>query len=360
MAEEDDAQKTEEPSPKKLQKARDKGNVATSQEIKSWGMLLAASMGLAILAPGIMSGVKQTGMIFLESPHAIEVNTEQLRLVFVRVILDLAVILGPFAGVLVVAALASNIVQTGLLFAPSKIKPEINKISLLKGIKNKFSMRQLVEFLKGLIKLVLVATVALWMVLPLFDELRLLPTTDLFFTLQRLHLIVLWLFGGTVAVMTAIAGLDFMYQKYNHMKQLRMSKQEVKDEMKQSEGDPHIKALIRRIRTQRARARMMAAVPEADVVITNPTHYSVALKYDMEEMTAPVLVAKGMDSLAFRIREVATENDIPIVENPPLARALYAAVELDEEIPPEHFKAVAEVIGYVMRLRGKMPAATAR
>ncbi|MBT3360897.1 MAG: flagellar biosynthesis protein FlhB [Rhodospirillales bacterium] len=360
MAEEDDAQKTEEPSQKKLQKARDKGNVATSQEIKSWGMLLTATMGLFIMAPDIMSGVKQTGAVFLQSPHAIEMNVEQLRLVFVRVVLDLVNILSPLIGILVIAALASNVGQIGFLFAPSKIKPEINKISLIKGVKNKFSMRQLVEFVKGLLKLMIVAIVALGLVLPLLGELKLLPSTNLYFTLQRIHLVVTWLFGGTIAVMTAIAILDFMYQKYNHMKQLRMSKQEVKDEHKQSEGDPHVKAMIRKIRTQRARARMMAEVPEADVVITNPTHYAVALKYKMEEMTAPVLVAKGMDSLAFRIREVAEENEIPIVENPPLARALFAAVELDEEIPPEHFKAVAEVIGYVMRLRGEMPSAMAR
>ncbi|MBL6946491.1 MAG: flagellar biosynthesis protein FlhB [Rhodospirillales bacterium] len=360
MAEEDDAQKTEEPSQKKIQKARSKGNVATSQEIKSWGILLVAAMGMFILAPGIMAGVKRTGFIFLESPHAIDINIEQLRLVLVRVLLDLVIILGPLIGVLVVAAFASNLLQTGFLWAPSKIKPELNKISLIKGVKNKFSTRQFVEFLKGLIKLALVALVALTLVLPLLDDLRLLPMTNLVYTLQRLHLVVMWLFGGTVAVMTAIAVLDFFYQKYNHMKQLRMTKQEVKDENKQSEGDPHIKAQIRKIRAQRARERMMAAVPEADVVVTNPTHYSVALKYDMEEMVAPVLVAKGIDSLAFRIREVAKENDVPIVENPPLARALYAAVELDEEIPPEHFKAVAEVIGYVMRLRGKMPSAMAR
>ena len=159
--------------------------------------------------------------------------------------------------------------------------------------------------------------------------------------------------AGTIAVMTAIAALDFMFQKYQFTKQMRMSKQEVKDEHKQSEGDPQVKARIRALRQQRARERMMAAVPEADVVITNPTHYAVALKYDMEEMPAPKLIAKGIDTLAFRIREVAEEHDIPIVENPPLARALHASVELDEEIPPEHFVAVAEVIGYVMRMKGK-------
>jgi flagellar biosynthetic protein FlhB len=161
---------------------------------------------------------------------------------------------------------------------------------------------------------------------------------------------------GTVAVMTVIALLDFAYQKYTFMKEQKMTKQKVKDEHKhkQSEGDPQVKARIRQLRAQRARQRMMAEVPDADVVVTNPSHYAVALKYNMEEMPAPKLVAKGMDFVAFRIREVAEENDIPIIENPPLARALYASVELDEEIPPEHYKAVGEVIGYVMRLRGEL------
>ena len=145
-----------------------------------------------------------------------------------------------------------------------------------------------------------------------------------------------------------------VYQKFAHQKEMRMTKQEVKDEQKQSEGDPQIKSRIRRLRMERAQRRMMAAIPEADVVITNPTHYAVALKYKMEVMPAPMLVAKGVDTLALKIREVAEAHDVPVVENPPLARALYAAVEIDEEIPEEHYMAVAEVIGYVMRLRGEL------
>jgi flagellar biosynthetic protein FlhB len=210
-----------------------------------------------------------------------------------------------------------------------------------------------------MIKISLVAIVALGLAVPMFDDITLTPMISVASSLHRLHDLALWVVGGTVAVMTAIALLDYGYQRYQHNKQLKMTKQEVKDEHKQSEGDPQIKARIRAIRTQRARQRMMAAVPEADIVITNPTHFAVALQYKMDEMAAPKLVAKGVDTLALRIRQVAEENDVPIVENPPLARALYAAVELDQEIPPEHFKAVAEVIGYVMRLRGKLPAATA-
>ena len=169
-----------------------------------------------------------------------------------------------------------------------------------------------------------------------------------------IQLVAILLTAGTAAVMTVVAALDYAFQRRSFIKQMRMTKQEVRDEHKQAEGDPQIKARIRRLRMERAQKRMMAAVPEADVVITNPTHFAVALAYDMEAMSAPRLVAKGADVLAQRIREVAEENEVPLVENPPLARALYASVELDQEIPPEHYQAVAQVIGYVMRLKGEL------
>lgn len=359
MAEEDDSQKTEEPSAKKIEKAREKGQTAVSQEIKSWLMLLAAAMALSSMAPGIMNGIRVTGRSLLESSYAIPTDPPHLRLLLNDVLLDVGWLMAPLFLLLMVAAVVASLGQTGLLMARSKIKPDPSRISILKGFKNRFSMRQMVEFVKGLIKLTIVAVVAIGMALPMFDNIALAPLTDLTITLHLLHRIALIIVGGTVAVMTVIALLDYGYQKYAYIKQLRMTKQEVKDEYRQTEGDPHVKAQIRRIRMQRARQRMMAAVPMADVVITNPTHFAVALQYKMDEMAAPKLVAKGMDTLALRIRQIAEENDVPIVENPPLARALYAAVELDEEIPPEHFKAVAEVIGYVMRLRGKLPSAMA-
>ena len=178
---------------------------------------------------------------------------------------------------------------------------------------------------------------------------------ELAYSLDRIFIIATVLVAGTVGVMTLVAAMDFAFQKHRFTKRMRMSKQEVKDEFKQSEGDPHVKARIRKIRMERAQQRMMAAVPDADVVITNPTHYSIALQYKMDDMAAPKLVAKGVDHLAMRIREVAEANDVPLVENPPLARALYAGVDIDEEIPAEHFKAVAEVIGFIMRQRGDLP-----
>jgi len=173
--------------------------------------------------------------------------------------------------------------------------------------------------------------------------------------LQRIHEIAILMALATIGVMGFIAALDYIYQRATFMKQMRMSKTEVKDEHKQTDGDPQIKARIRQIRMERARKRMMAAVPNADVVITNPTHFAVALEYKMETMPAPKVIAKGQDLVALKIREIAEANEITIVENPPLARALFSSVELDEEIPAEHFKAVAEVIGHVMRLKGKLP-----
>jgi len=195
------------------------------------------------------------------------------------------------------------------------------------------------------------------MALPVLKDISLIPLIDLSLSLERIHTIAILLAVGTVGVMTLIAAADFAFQKHTFTKQMRMSKQELKDEYKQAEGDPQIKARIRKVRMERAQQRMMAQVPDADVVVTNPTHYSVALLYKMDEMPAPKVVAKGVDHLAMRIREVAQAHDVPLVENPPLARALYASVELDEEIPPEHFKAVAEVIGFVMRKRGELPPA---
>ena len=278
---------------------------------------------------------------------------QSLRGNLAQSVLDVALILSPFFLLLVLFALAGNLLQFGLLFAPEKIMPDLSKLSLKSGMKRMFSSRSVVEFLKGIFKLIIVATVSIGLTLPMLTDMQLLPASSMGTILDRIETVSIMIAGGTIAVMTAIALLDYAYQQYQFTKSMKMSKQEVKDEHKQSEGDPAVKGRIRALRQQRARERMMGNVPKADVVITNPTHYAVALQYDIEEMSAPRLIAKGVDSLALRIREVAEEHDIPIVENPPLARALHAAVELDQEIPPEHFIAVAEVIGYVMRLKGK-------
>ena len=356
MSEEDPSQKTEDPTERKLSDAKKKGQVAQSQEVKSWMILLGGLAGLIVMVPFMGSNIFNAARPFIESPHAITADFAGMQPLLATVVGKFGLIVAPIMGLLFLISIFSNIAQFGLIFAPEKIKFDINKISLIKGVKRMFSSRSVMEFLKGILKLLAVGLVSLAMALPMLGDLTLIPFMELGQVLDRIHIIAILLTVGTVMVMTVISIIDFIYQKYAFTKQMKMSKQEVKDEHKQSEGDPQIKARIRKVRMERAQQRMMAAVPMADVVITNPTHYSIALEYKIEEMPAPKVVAKGIDHLALRIRELAKEHDVPLVENPPLARALYASVELDEEIPAEHFKAVAEVIGFVMRQRGDLPA----
>jgi len=224
----------------------------------------------------------------------------------------------------------------------------------LSGLKRIFGLEGASNLVKGILKIAIVGT-AVWTALwPMRGQLAsLLDESTADMAGDMVHLIIRIMIAA-LTVLAVIAVLDYSLQRYRFMQRNRMSKQEVKDEMKQTDGDPAVKARIRKVRIERSRRRMMAAVPEATVVITNPTHYAVALKYESGKMAAPVCVAKGMDALALRIRAVAEEAEVPIVENPPLARALYASVELDEAVPPEHYKAVAQVIGYVMRLTGAL------
>ena len=353
MAEDQDASKTEEPTPKRLEQAREKGQVAVSQEAKSWAILAGGALALVFMAPGISRDISMDLLRFFESPHDMSLHTEDMQDALAALALDIGWTIAPVIGLLVVLAIAAGVLQVGLIWAPTKIKPDPQKISLRKGLGRLFSLQSLMEFVKGLLKLSAVGAVALGLALPLLRDVELLPAIGVIGTLDRVHEIAVMMTIATVVVMTAVALLDFTYQKYSFLKQTRMTKQEVKDEHKQSEGDPQIKSRIRRLRMERAQKRMMAAVPKADVIITNPTHYSIALSYEMESMAAPKLVAKGVDAIARRIRDVALEHDIPLVENPPLARALYASVEIDQEIPPEHYQAVAQVIGYVMRVKGQ-------
>jgi flagellar biosynthetic protein FlhB len=356
MADEDQSQKTEDPTSRKLSKAKDKGQVGSSNEIKNWVILFGGTMMLAILAPWMMTRVTNMSIIYIEQPEIISVEFGSMVPLLTDILLQMLLYLAPFFGVLMVLALAANLGQTGLIYAPSKIKMDWSKISPLSGLKRMFSLRSVVEFLKGILKLGVVTIVAYGMAIPLLSEIALMPDYSISAMLDELYIVAVAISAGATIVMTVVATLDFIYQKFEFIKSMRMSRQEIKDEYKDTEGDPQIKARIRKLRAQRAQQRMMSNVPTADVVITNPTHYAVALSYKMDDMQAPRLVAKGMDSLAFKIREVAEEHDVPIVENPPLARALYATVELDAEIPVEHYQAVAEVIGYVMKLKGKMPS----
>ena len=270
-------------------------------------------------------------------------------------LLHMAMIFGPPIAFLVATALAAHLLQNMPSFALERLIPDFGKISPQAGLKRLFGLDGVTNLLKGLIKMAIVGSIV-WMTLwPMRGQLGLaLDESPAEMTGDMIHLLIRVLIA-VLSVLAIVAVLDYLLQRHRFYQRNRMTKQELKEEFRQNDGDPLIKARIRKIRMEKARKRMMAAVPNATVVITNPTHYAVALQYEQGKMDAPLCVAKGTDALALRIRAVAEEHKVPIIENPPLARALYAAVEIDETIPQEHYKAVAQVIGFVLKLTGKRP-----
>ncbi len=348
MSEEDESSKTEEPTPKKLQEARDQGNVIQSRDVVNFAMLGAAALVLTAFGAMMSHRVTLIARAFLERSWDIRLDDTNFTIVIAELLLALAVSLLVPMGILAIAAFAAFYFQFGLLFAPKSLEPKLDKIDPIKGFGRLFSMRNFVEFLKGLAKILLVGAAAVALLWPELSSIDRFVVTDVADTLQELNRLALAVIFLVVGIVAVVAGADYLYQRFAFMKQMRMSKHDLKEEFKQQEGDPHVKAKLRQIRMEKAKQRMMAQVPQATVVVTNPTHYAVALKYD-DLMPAPTVVAKGVDAVALRIRELAKESNVPVVENPPLARTLYALVDLDKEIPPDTYKAVAEIISFVMR-----------
>lgn len=353
MSEDNDPEsKTEEPSQKKLDDARKKGDVLKSQEVTTLFMMAGAAALIGGFGPSIAGSLSNTFRILIANADQYEVGSQALDQFWWNLAGSIIwVALVPFV-IMMALAIVANFVQHAPLVSYESITPKLSKISPLSGFKRLFGMEALVNFLKGLIKLGLVGVIIFLTVWPERDRLETMMTADVAVTLQIFMELGMKLFWAAVLGIAVIAGADYFYQRHKWFGRQRMTLQEVKDEYKQMEGDPHIKGKLRQLRQERSRQRMMANVPNSTVVVTNPTHYAVALKYD-KDMAAPICVAKGVDAVALRIRGLAEENDVPIVENPPLARALYASVDIDETIPTEHFKAVAQVIGFVMRLKDK-------
>ncbi len=349
----DESQKTEEPTSKRLRDARDRGQVATSRELNTWIILFGTGILIAMASPMFFRDVRGLLLSFISRPHSFPTDTAALGHLLTEFLLELLLIMALPFGVLFALALAAGLMQNGLLFAVKQLEPKLEKLSLIKGVQRLFSMKQMVEFFKGMFKITLVGVIGVLLLLPEIGRLDTLPTMEAGEILDEILALVIRVFIAVLAVLLAITIADVVYQRMEHMKQLRMTKQEVKEEFKNTEGDPQIKSRLRQIRAERSRQRMMQAVPEADVVVTNPTHFAIALKYNPDEMEAPKCLAKGQDVLAHRMRDLADEHDVPIVENPPLARALYASVEVDDFIPPEHYEAVAKVISYVFQVKGK-------
>lgn len=351
MAETEDASKTEEPTARRLQQGRERGQVAVSQDVKTWGGLVGTALALAFLVPLMVREGTTLLLPFIDHPEAFRLESALLPWALIDLVLAVGRLVAPILGLMLLVGIGLGVAQVGLLWAPDKVAPKASRLSPLAGIKRILSLSSVAEFAKGLVKIGIVAFVFLSVTLPMLPHIGGLAAVAPAAALARLHDFAVRFAGGTAAVIAVLAVADYLFQRLMFLKQMRMTRQEIRDEHRDSEGDPQIKARIRQLRAQRARQRMMAAVPQADVVITNPTHYAVALKYDMEKMAAPKLVAKGTDLVARRIRELAEAHDVPIVENPPLARALHGSVEIDGEVPPSHYEAVARVIGYVMRLK---------
>lgn len=351
----DPAQKTEDPTPKRLEDAKKKGQVITSREVGSFLLLLFLALMVASFSPFMLRELRMALTPLIAQPDLFETDFNSISDIMRHQMFESLRIMSIPFGLALLAGIVANYAQHGNILTAESMKPKLDRISLIAGTKRLVSMRSLMEFLKGVVKITIVA-VAIWVAVgPEMTTLKTLPDTSLTGILAFLMITITKALIAVCICMFFIALLDYLYQRYEFMKNMKMSMQEIKDEYKQQEGDPHVKQKLRQIRAERAQNRMMQSVPQSDVVITNPTHFAVALKYESGTMQAPIVVAKGADLIAAKIREIAEENEVPLVRNPPLARALFDSVELEQEVPLEHYKAVAEVISYIYKLKRKAP-----
>ena len=353
LAEEnDDAEKSEDPTQKRLDDAHEKGDVAKSQEVAAWFSMMGTGLVVAVLGSYIAKGVASNLKGFFEHSHQLTLDGGGLATIWNEVgYILLGFMILPMLALLIMAVFG-NLVQHKFVFSTEPIKPKLSKVSPASGFKRLFSSESLINFVKGLIKLAIVTSLMVVILYPQRDKLDVIVGLEPGQLLPMIQELALQLVIGVIVVMLVVAVADFLYQRNKWFEKQKMSIREIKEEFKQQEGDPTVKAKLRQLRMERGRKRMMAEVPHASVVLTNPTHYSVALKYE-DGMGAPICVAKGVDDTALKIREIAKEHDVPIVQNPPLTRALYATVDIEEEVPEEHYKAVAEVIGYIMKLKNR-------
>jgi len=348
-------EKTEKATPKKRQDSRKKGQVLKSQDVTSAIVLLAIFLYLTFVA----ESMKEEMMSFFREiiVHNMTVKTitiSSIMEMYWDILKELAMIVVPIFIVAVVAAIAANFMQFGLLFTTETLKFDLKKIDPIKGLKRIVSLKAIVELLKSILKISFIGTTTFLVLYINIEEVLSLAHKTPGAALITVSKLVAYMGIAASIVLMVIAILDYMYQKYDYEKNLRMSKQDIKDEYKNVEGDPLIKSKIKQRQREMSMRRMMQEVPQADVVITNPTHYAIALKYDEDAMDAPKVVAKGTDFVAQKIKLIAKENKVVMVENRPLARAMYDQVKINDRIPEEFFKAVAEVLAYVYRIKRKI------
>jgi flagellar biosynthesis protein FlhB len=351
MADErDDNERTQDPTPKRLDEAIRRGDVVKSMEVNTWFLIAGGTLTVMIFAGPMATNLEATFRGLLAKSYEIHTDGPALIALAKTIAGDVAAAFGIPLVVLAVAAFAGNFIQHRLVFSAEPIKPQLSRISPAAGMGRLMSLQALANFAKGLAKLTVIGAVMAALLWPQRYLLGGLISIDPAAILPFTSAMTIRMLGAVVAILAVVAAADYLFQYRQWYERQKMSLREIKEEFRQTEGDPAVKGKLRQLRHTRMRKRIMAAVPKASVVITNPTHFAIALKYE-RGMNAPVCLAKGVDLIARKIREIAEEHDIPVVENPPLARALHATVEIDQEIPPEHYRAVAEIIGYIMRLR---------
>ncbi len=344
----DDAEKTEEPTSKKIDDARKDGNVPKSQDTSSFVTLVVAIGAFFALLPYIKE--RMFYLYKFAQPYMLkELEKNDVYVLMLTVFREFALMVLPLAAIVALAGVLASVMQFGFLTTTKLLIPDFKKIDPIKGIKNLVSIKKLIEGLKIILKVALVMVVAYYYLLDFTKELPSVVFFSLMSQLEWLRDKALILIAVMLLLFLGLALFDLFFVRYNYFKDLKMSKQEIKDEYKQMEGDPQVKARIKRVQMEMSKKRMMSDIPTADVVITNPTHFAVAIRYDTEKENAPKIVAKGIDNLALKIKEIAREHGVQVVENPPLARELYKKCEIDQMIPESLYKAVAEVLAFVYK-----------
>ena len=352
MAEQEGQEKTEVPTEKKRRESREEGQVAFSKELSSAALLAGIVLTLVATSPIILDAMRKLmSQIFGDLAQRKELSIDSIFTLSGEILSIILPAFAPFAAVIIFAGIFASVLQVGVMITFKAVAPKFNKISPLTGLKRLFSSQSLADFLKSMAKLIIVGFVGYLTYIDKITELNGLSVSTPESILIYNFTVVAEVAGKIVLALVVIAIFDYFYQRWHHEQQLMMTKQEVKDETKQTEGDPQLKARIRQIQREMSNARMMQEVPKADAVIVNPTHFSVAILYDRDVMSAPEVIAKGADHLALRMRTVARENNVPILERPELARDLYANVEIGDDIPERFYKAIAEILAFVYRLR---------
>lgn len=350
MAEQNDDEKTEEPTAKKLDDARKRGDIVYSPEVGAALSLIAATAIVAFMSGPVASQMAHSFIGFLAMPDQFSSEPGSLRAIMIGIGVKLLAVFGLVALTLAVAGIGARYLQDQPTFTGERLTPKLDKLNPIEGFKRVFGKAAFASFVKSLAKLVLVGAVLAWTLWPHDAELERISLLDPAALLPFVKERAVSMLIALASAAALLAAIDYVFTRQSYMKRMRMSRREIKEELRQQDGDPLVKAKLRAIRMERSRRRMLQNVPQASVVITNPTHYAVALRYEPGETPAPMCLAMGVDAVAQRIRDVAQEHDIPIVEDPPLARALFATAEIDQPIPKEHYEAVAKVIGFVMRL----------